>query len=253
MAVPFPLNSVPGLFTNYPLPRGVVDPRGNWAMDWAALTVIGFAPGRSGRLHMSRQVLAEGRANLSVRYEKSMVDGYTYREEAEIVFLTDSLSTPVSWTLNTGCHSDTGALVGGTKYSASGTNSSAGITIQDGSGSRLLAISGARAMSWALIDAVMRLPRKDFAPLPFTLIDHYDQVKPDQILSFRGKAEIPAASGGTTMAWGYDQVGWGILPVTYYVDEGRRAAYIIAGIEVYTLESSAGDVFDRVDSWEGYQ
>ena len=86
----------------------------------------------------------------------------------------------------------------------------------------------------ALFDAVARLPHKQFDPIEFTRIDHFDQVKPDQALAFRRTIETSIA-GKKVQLHGYDQTGRGIMPFTYWVDNQGRTIVAISGLEAYLL------------------
>ena len=93
------------------------------------------------------------------------------------------------------------------------------------------------ALSWLLFDAVQRLPRKKFTPVNFTLIDHFDQVKRNNIISFYNTIEVDLPVGESIKLHSYKQFGKGILPVVYYVDDAGRLLFVISGIETYIINS----------------
>ncbi len=93
------------------------------------------------------------------------------------------------------------------------------------------------ALSWLLFDAVQKLPREKFEPINFTLIDHFDQIKPDNQISFHGSNVIDIPKKEKLKLHVYDQLGNGIVPIVYYVDDFGRLLFVVSGIEVYILNS----------------
>jgi hypothetical protein len=99
-------------------------------------------------------------------------------------------------------------------------------------------LAGPYTVNWALFDAVGRLPREPFEPIRFTLVDHFDQVKPENKLVFRRAIDTPIADK-TVRLYGFDQTGRGVMPWTYWVDQQGRVVVAISGLETYMLESAS--------------
>ena len=93
---------------------------------------------------------------------------------------------------------------------------------------------------WSLFDAVQRLPGKATRPLRFTMLEEMDLVKPDQRLEFREETDLEV--GDTTLHLrGYQQIGWGVLPWQYWVDDQGRLLFAFSGVRacIYNTKASA--------------
>jgi hypothetical protein len=110
--------------------------------------------------------------------------------------------------------------------------------IQESCGVKKVAITGDYTLGWALFDAVGRLPAEQAPPLRFTLIDHFDQVKPGHVLSFRTAADVTIRDR-TLRLHAFDQVGTGVVPWVWWVDRQGCLLAAVSGLESYLLESSA--------------
>jgi hypothetical protein len=88
---------------------------------------------------------------------------------------------------------------------------------------------------WQLFDVVQRLPRGTVALGPFTIVDGLGAVRRGQRLAYRG-AERVGVAGGVRRLHGYDLVGPGTVPWTYWVDERTsRLLAAVSGLEGYVL------------------
>jgi len=145
------------------------------------------------------------------------------------------LSTPQRWQFNRRVIGEQ-SVVPGTQLLKSATFAQGKIEIGAGRTTRRIAMPGPYTLNWALFDAVTRLPREQTEPIEFTLIDHFDQVKPNHRLSFRETVDATFSTKPITLH-AYDHVGEGILPWVYYVDPAGRLLAAISGLEGYLLET----------------
>jgi hypothetical protein len=97
----------------------------------------------------------------------------------------------------------------------------------------------------------------------FTLLDDFDQVKPDQTLAPHGQVTLTLGGsrvvrhrveklekgtvhrpvveregGRNVVLRQYSQTGRGVVPWVYYVDEAGRLFFVVAGIEAYVWEGT---------------
>jgi len=235
--VPFPFSTLVGLTNGYVPSEETIDPEGAWDQSWAVFS-IGFGPKRAGSLRMQRKSGTGDTTALKIDYRKDLPNEHTHQVLAEITCRDDLLSSPVRWTVQTVSLNPSGGVVDGTNMNFEGSNEKRRIVLTDPSGSRRLPVSGDRTISWNLLDAVQRLPRNAFESANFTLLDNFDQIKPNHTLSFREDLDLPV-DAGTVHLRGYDHLGWGIVPVTYWVDDSDRLLFVVAGIEAYVPESCA--------------
>jgi len=256
----FSLNIVaPGLDGFLP-PGGDFAPEGDWQASYGVYTLAGVCD-RAGTLKLQRRAAANGRHVLRVSYEKTLPKGFVQKVAAKLDCETDALSTPRRWTYTTRIVSRSGESVPGTVLDKTAEAKNGAIEIAGGRHVRRVPVSGAYATNWALFEAVQRLPRGEFDPLHFTMFDDFDQVKPDQTLSFRKTADVVLGRKKvqehqwqelekgrirkTTWAWtggepvrlhAYSQLGWGVVPWVYWVDDRGRLLFVVSGLEAYLME-----------------
>ena len=236
----FTLNVVAPHLKGFRPPQGPHDPRGDWTLAYVVYTLggIGNPGGRIGRLVVHRKAAADGGASVGIEYEKNVNPRRVQRVGAEIACRGDALATPVRWTF---CSELTGRADGaepieGTRIEQSAVAEAGQVEIRDGTRSRRLAVGPPFTINWALFEAVGRLPREPFDPIGFTLLDHFDQPKPCQVLSYRLSTDVELA-GQPVRLHAYDQLGEGIVPWIYWVDDAGRLLMAVSGLEAYVLDS----------------
>jgi len=237
----FTLNVLAPHLEGFRPPRGPHDPRGDWTLAYVVYTLgaIRGPGGRLGRLVVERRASDDGGATLGVEYEKRVNPRYVQRVSAEIACRGDALATPVRWTFSseiTGRAGGSEGPVESTRIEQSAVAEGGQVEIRDGTGARRLAVSPPWAINWALFEAVGRLPRGPFDPIGFTLLDHFDQPKPGQVLSYRLSADVELA-GRPVRLHAYDQLGEGVVPWIYWVDDAGRLLVAVSGLEAYVVDS----------------
>jgi hypothetical protein len=86
---------------------------------------------------------------------------------------------------------------------------------------------------------VQHLRGKDTAPLRFALLEDLDLLKPNHRLSFAETATVKAAGGSELKLTGYEQIGEGVLPFHYWLDEQRRLLFVLSGPRAYIYDPEA--------------
>ncbi|UCH33354.1 MAG: hypothetical protein JSV65_12310 [Armatimonadota bacterium] len=260
----FSLDILAGALSDFQPPAEPFDPMDDWQASYGVYSLArGAAP--IGRLRLSRRAQSADRFALRVECRKSILGGdYEQRVNAAVECRLDALATPVRWRYSSETVSRTGEPVAHSRLHKTGRLGGGRCVVEDGRSRRALQVSGDCALSWALFEAVSRLPRERFAPLRFTLLDHFDQVKPNQQLSYREAIRVELGGERVqeqhvreldrgriyTTTWGrrnakqvtlhgYDHVGHGIVPWVYWADDQGRLLFVSAGLEAYLLDSAA--------------
>ncbi len=99
-------------------------------------------------------------------------------------------------------------------------------------------MSGPFSSNWSLFDAVQRLPF-DCRPLEFTLMEELELPKPEQRLSPGAAVEVELG-GRVVKLRSFEQIGRGILPITYWLDDNQRLLVATGGRRSYLLEAAGG-------------
>lgn len=261
----FPLNAIAGGLEDFQPPEGPFDPSAGWEQAYGVYTLTRGCH-RAGMLRLRRERTDGANARLEGHYEKVFPGGHCMRVAGVLDCRTDARATPVAWRWRSEMLRPDGKAVEGTVLEKTGRAEPGAMHISDPGGTRRVALDSAPTLHWSLFDAVQRLPREAFEPLRFTLIDHFDQPKPEQRLAFRKTCEVML--GGqrvqrhewTTLEKGrvrrtswacegarpvrlyaYDHLGWGIVPWVYWVSGAGRLLFVVAGLEAYIIESSTGN------------
>ena len=92
---------------------------------------------------------------------------------------------------------------------------------------------------WCLFDAVQRLPFGTDDVCEFDLLESLTAWKPGQRLCYRGK--MPATWGKQPARLHcFQQLGMGVWPYEYWLDEQHRMVMAITGARVYIWEPAEG-------------
>jgi len=245
----FPISTLGAYRENIVAPAGPFNRHGGWTCVFGIHSAA-IGASRVGTLTLTRRLRADGGVSMQVRHEKKLTGppdampakAVQPRRVLEAVMQigagAGSLSTPSQWSFRSQLFDVDGSVIpeGALERRAIARNGSLEVTTGSGV-ARTYPLAGGYTVCWALFDAVGRLPREPFAPISFTLIDHFDQVKPDQELVFRKSIDVPIA-GQAVRLHGFDHTGRGIMPFTYWVDDPGRLVVAISGLEAYMLESA---------------
>ena len=247
LADPFPLNMLAGALKQFRPPTGAFDPNGSWQLAWNVLSLAGAAykvgglkrapigrEGVVGRMQLRRSAGAKGNVRLELSYVKTGAGDASHVVEAKMWYSTAALPCPKRWELDAELRDDKGHTVPKTKIHKEASWADGELTIRDKGHTRKIAVPDAWTTNWVLFEAVQRLPRAKTKPISFTLLDHFDQVKGEQTLAYRETTGL-TLGGKTIRATAYDQVGRGVLPWVYWVDDAGRLLFVVAGLEAYVL------------------
>mgnify|MGYP000883775382 FL=1 len=262
----FSLEFISARLTNFKIPEAPFEPAGNWQLDYGVYTFSttrqGPTPGGLvGRMTLTRQAVDESQADLMLAYEKNG-PGTVQKVAATMRCGTDALSTPVRWQYSAEVVDSDGKRYEDSRLAKRAVATDGRIEIIDDHSTRQIALNGPFTVNWALWDAVMRMPRGEAAPLPFTMLDHFDQVKRGQSLAFRKSAVVALGrrrtkeqnwqdmekgrirqtrwvltDGHDVTLHAFEQLGEGIVPWVYWTDDRGRLLFVVAGLEVYVLDS----------------
>ncbi len=233
----FTLNVVAPHLKRFQPPRGPHDPQGDWTLDYGVYTLgsIRGHGGRLGRLSVKRKATGGEGSTLGIEYEKRVNPDFLQKVVAQITCRGDRLATPTRWRYSAEiARRDEGTLEE-TRLEKSGEAKDRRIEISDRRGVRRLAAPSSWTINWALFEAVGRLPREPFDPIRFALLGHFDQLKENQVLSYRQSAEV-AIGDKPLRLHAYDHLGEGIVPWIYWVDEAGRLLFAVSGLEAYLLD-----------------
>jgi hypothetical protein len=139
-----------------------------------------------------------------------------------------------------------------TRVEESGEVKDGGVEVRpakEGMRPRTLKVPSPFTSNWSLFEAVQRLPGKETSPIQFALLEDLDLLKEGQRLTFRGETTL-TLNGKTIPLQEYQQIGDGILPFHYNLDEQRRLIVALSGQRAYLWNPKAqeqlAEIQDRV-------
>ncbi len=243
-------------------PQSVPDPHGAWSAQFALYTL---APRPS----------AQGKLTLSRTPNKTSVEFQTHYElhcGSKVMFLahgrtrcaTDALATPREWSVTTqqrDANDNTAALVSGRLR---GAYDGRRIVLSEYGREETVEAPAALGWCWGLFDAVQRLAvnSEDGQTHRFTLLDHFDQIKPGHTLRLRKRCRVTLGTklvveeqatalehgtvyrpqrvehGGTAVdCVVFEQTGRGILPIVYWCTTDGCLLVVSSGLEAYVRQT----------------
>ncbi|MFQ5808984.1 MAG: hypothetical protein ACE5JM_05150, partial [Armatimonadota bacterium] len=114
---------------------------------------------------------------------------------------------------------------------------------------------GSRRLSadWCLFEAVQRLPFRNSAVRAFSLLEGLSLLREDHRLSYGGRYPVKLGDAVVSLHW-FQQLGHGVLPYDYWLDDRHRLVMVATGPRAYILDEGAEDAFrERVQGSRTYQ
>jgi len=217
-------------------PTGDFDPNGPWKHTYQIWLVGRKA---SGFLRLERTPAPDGKsATLNVEMSVAQMARTALQTNAQLDCAADPLASPRSWKIESVLLDAEGRPIELSRVNESATVKNGTIEVKAGDKTLTRTVPSPFTTNWSLFDAVQRLSGKDAKPLEFALLEDLDLVKENQRLSYWQDAQIEL--GGKTIALhGYQQIGAGILPYQYWVDDQHRLLFAISGVRAYILDPKA--------------
>jgi len=225
-----------GVLSGLSPPAERFDPAGEWTQTYRLWMVQRYRSG--GKLVVRRA--PSGRDGVRLRVESTIAEygGHLRRLEAVLDCAADTLCSPRGWRLKA-THLDVrDKPTAGSGLSERGTLADGAWTVRFGDRSRTRKVPSPVTSNWSLFEAVQRLPGKDTQPLGFAMLDEMDLLKLDQQLSFCGTKQVQVGGRKRTLR-GYAQIGCGVLPWQYWVDEQGRLLLAFSGVRAYVWDPQA--------------
>lgn len=232
------LAGIPDLLEAFTPPGDSFDPEGSWKHAYLMHLRSEGQAQVPGFLELQREVSKTG-VTLSVDMQVRHMTGGLQQTKAKIVCANDALCSPKSWQLESVLLDANGNPVASTRLASRAVARAGAINVEFGKHRRAIKLPGPWTSNWSLFDAVQHLRGKEMAPLRFALLEDLDLLKPNHRLSFAETAGVKVAGGRELRLTGYEQIGEGVLPFHYWLDEQRRLLFVLSGPRTYIYDSEA--------------
>jgi hypothetical protein len=226
-----------GAFEGFAAPGGF-DPEAAWTHTYRIWLVGAARQRESGSLRLARSAPTNGTVTLEVAVSIKQAAGTTQQTRAEITCRTDRLCTPSAWEIDSVILDGEGQPIEASKIEQSAVVRSKDIQVTIGEAVSVRRVPRPFTSNWSLFDALQRLPGPEMEPLEFTLLEDLDLVKRNHRLSFRESIDLDFGAGPLQLHE-YQQIGEGLLPYHYWVDEHHRLLVAVSGVRAYILGSTA--------------
>jgi len=208
------------------------DPKGDWVNTYRIWTCHGYRESGNqdvGLLTIQRITQSEDSFTLKVRRHVVQVDGLVNVIEATIKCRNNLLACPIRWEISSRflgpdnkplpelAHKETGRAPEAVDESTA---------------------------DWCLFEAVQRLAFNEQTSLRFDLLEGLTLAKPDQHLDYRGAHQVKIGNKYVRMHC-FQQLGHGILPYEYWLNESHRLLAAISLHKAYILDEQAEEIVRR--------
>ncbi|MHC4789196.1 MAG: hypothetical protein ACYS8K_08370 [Planctomycetota bacterium] len=234
------------------LPEGEFDPRGEWEQTYdvfpiyAALHLTGRASSlrHKGELRIKRMPLDDGGAfQLDVSSDVTFLQFGHHPTEAQrttavIRCAADELSTPLSWELTSVALSkDAREPMPLSDMEEAGALHEGVVKLTFPGGSRELQVSEKVTSNWSLFEALQRLAPGEVPGTEFDMLEDLRVPRRRQRLAVDGWTEVET-DAGTVRLYGIHQIGEGILPIHYWLDEEGRLLLALGLMRAYIWQGA---------------
>ncbi len=198
-------------------------PDGNWTNAYRIWTCHGYRESgneNAGSLRITRRVDSEKTFVLEVRQEIVQTDGPTNVVEGAIKCRNNQLASPVEWRLSSRFEGPDGKIISGLG------SRNHGVATESVTGT---------AGDWCLFEAVQRLAFDKKSSLSFDLLEGMSLSKLGHRLFYR--RTYPMKTGARSVPLHcFGQLGSGILPYEYWLDDRHRLLAVISMNKAYILD-----------------
>ena len=208
------------------------DPKGNWQNTYRLWTCHGYRESGNdsvGFLQIRRSADAEESFTLKVRREVVQTDGLVNIIEATIKCRNDQLASPIKWNTS-------GRFIGA-------DNKPLPQLDKKETGPAAEAVDKTTS-DWCLFETVQRLSFDKRTSLSFDLREGLSLSKKGHRLFYRGA--YPTDIAGQDSMHCFVQLGSGILPYEYWLDENHRLLMAISLNKAYILDNEAETTIKRI-------
>jgi len=238
-----------GALSNFPPSSEDFKPNGNWVNTYRIWTCHGYRESGNENVGFVQIERATGKPNksftLKVHQQVVETDGMLNIIDASIKCLNNELASPVQWHLTSRIirpdrkqrrelGTEEKVLINGNVMSIE----TSGHTIKRKVSSQL-------TCDWCLFEAIQRLAFNKQTSLNFDLLEGLSLLKKGQRLSYRGLYPTKM-SGENIPLHCFVQLGNGILPCKYWLDDHHRLLVVVSMNKAYIFDEQAEKITRQI-------
>ena len=238
--LPYSLELLSDCLAGIHVPAEQFDPNGEWVSNynmWNPARGKSAKSERLGSLRIHRRPTPDGNIRLQLTQITNMAGANgSGKSKAGVTCKADDLCTPIQWKIDSEVIDPKGEQVPLTAVSVSCKADK-------------MKVTGRLSSNWSLFDAVQRLPF-DSKTIEFTMLEELELLRPEQRLSAGETAEVELGAAGASIPirrdgrmvklHSFEQIGRGILPITYWLDDQHRLIIAVGGRRAFLFDSAKG-------------
>lgn len=212
-----------GGVNDFPSTPADFKPDGNWVNTYRIWTCHGYRESGNqnvGSLRIERTGNSGKTFTLRMHQEIVQTDGPTNVVEGTIKCRNNRLASPVEWKLSSRFAGADGKQI---------------VELSNRENVRIGEGADKTTGDWCLFEAVQRLAFDKQSSLSFDLLEGMSLSKPEHRLFYRGTSPMKT-SGGEVSLHCFVQLGSGILPYEYWLDDRHRLLAVISMNKAYILD-----------------
>lgn len=240
---------VTGGLVNFPPEHSDFDPDGDWTNTYRIFTCHGYRKTGNetqGLLRIQRRRRDKGTFNLKVSQRIVNSEAIVNLIDADIICRRDALASPVRWTLSNRFIGSDEKPVADLAFEETAQIDNNLLEIKTGDETVKRNITQPLGADFCLFEAVQRLDFDRTALLSFSILEGMSLFKTDQHLSGRGRQDF--SIGGKAMRLHrFYQLGGGILPYEYYLDDNHRLLIVVTSARAYIMDEKADAIVRKYE------
>lgn len=218
------------------------EPQANWVNMYRIWTCHGFRETGNQNVGFLRFERSAGKSSetltLKIHQEIAETDGMLNVIEVNMTCLNNQLSSPIKWNLSSRFTDSDGKVISelGTREEVEVSENT--LTVGIGRRTFTREVTGKFTSDWCLFEAVQRMKFDKETSLSFDILEGLSLLKQGQQLSYRGAYPMNLSSNGVSLHR-FDQLGDGILPCEYWLDNNHRLLVVTSMNKAYILDDQA--------------
>ncbi len=217
-------------------------PDGNWVNTYRIWTCHGYRESGNYNVGFVRIRRAASKSKeefmLFVHQQVVQVDGILNVINARMIYLNDQLASPIEWYLSSRFANPDGRDVRELGTEETILIKGNVMSVKAGGRSFKRKVAGRLSCDWCLFEAVQRLKFDKKSSLTFDMLEPLSLLKEGQRLSYRGAHPMKIGTKDVSLHR-FDQLGDGILPYEYWLDDNHRLLAAISMHKAYILDEQA--------------
>ena len=187
-SLPFQLGLMENLLQDYKIPEHKSRKR-----KYKMFSLAAGSPQQAGSLFFHTEIIKKSFYRLNLKIEKTGAAKNKQITQAEISYKIDLYATPMKWQYSSKMIDPQGEIIKNTFIKKSAKISDNQIIISSAGSVEKIDFNGNITMNWLLFDKARSMINHKNSKLDFTLIDHFDEIKPNNILYYNNEISVDLA------------------------------------------------------------